>query len=203
MTTKDYKRLHELHVEHQRAIDALLEGCTDAEAADHAGVHRVTVTQWRLYHLLFRAELNRRRAEELGTAAETLRGLLPEALETLADQLRIGDRRDRLALDVLHRAGVFTAVATSALAPTDPDEILDQEVRRRRSVTASSSKAAGENAPITEEERQATCEQLLAGAYASDGPSEEAGDVSAPPDSPRADRLPARTVTSTSMHSLS
>ncbi len=91
MTAKDFKRLHTLRMQHHRAIQALVSSATDAQAADLAGVHRVTVMHWRLYHPTFKAELNRRRVQALEAATDSLRTLLPGALVTLADQLRIGE----------------------------------------------------------------------------------------------------------------
>ena len=41
------------------ALDALLAGATQAEAAEAAGAHRVTVTKWASRHPAFVAELKR------------------------------------------------------------------------------------------------------------------------------------------------
>ena len=48
------------------AIDLLPPGKTDTEAAELLGLHRTTVTKWRLYDPVFQAALNRRRAEAWG-----------------------------------------------------------------------------------------------------------------------------------------
>ena len=63
MTTDDYKALRKVSERQQIAIEALLEGVTHAEAAERAGVHRVTLSKWDAAHPGFQAELNRRRRE--------------------------------------------------------------------------------------------------------------------------------------------
>src|SRR6516162_7609839 len=69
------------------AIDLLAAGKTDQEAADLLGLHRTTVTKWRLYDPVFQAALNQRRAEVWGAAADRLRSLIPKALDALAAAL--------------------------------------------------------------------------------------------------------------------
>jgi hypothetical protein len=58
MATKGYKRLHGVTVKQQNAIDRLVAGDTDEQAAQAAGVHRVTVSKWRLHDPAFQAALN-------------------------------------------------------------------------------------------------------------------------------------------------
>src|SRR5687767_4139563 len=152
MTTKDYKRLHGLTLEQHNAIDYLVLGQTDQAVAAEVGVHRVTITKWRLYDPLFQAELNRRRAELWRGSVDGTRGLLPTALDTLFDQLTAGEQRGRLALDLLRLAGVFTAsggLAAALVGPQDPTTILDDEALRRRPPADATSPPP----PITEEER--------------------------------------------------
>ena len=50
LATQRYKGLHELTIAQLNAIDLLVGGKTDKEVAGALGVHRVTVTPWRLYH---------------------------------------------------------------------------------------------------------------------------------------------------------
>ena len=152
MATRDYKRLHGLTVEQLNAIDRLVLGQTDQTVATEVGVHRVTITRWRLYDPLFQAELNRRRAELWRGSVDGARGLLPTALDTLFDQLTAGEQRGRLALDLLRLAGVFSAsggLASALVGPQDPTTILDAEALRRRPPTDDSSPPP----PITDEER--------------------------------------------------
>ncbi len=51
--TKSYNSDRELTIEQQRAIDELVLGKSDQEVAESIGVHRVTVTKWRLYDAHF------------------------------------------------------------------------------------------------------------------------------------------------------
>lgn len=122
---------HGLTVAQQNAVDLLAVGKNDTETAEALGVHRVTVTRWRLYSPEFRAALADRRQAVWGAAADRLRALLPKALDTLADALEQSDATDRVnvALAVLKLVGPLPLVPTE---PTDPDEILRREVERER-----------------------------------------------------------------------
>ena len=75
--TKCYQMLHDLTVEQQNTIDRLVAGDTDEQAAKAAGVHRVTVSRWRLYNPTFQAALNARRQEVWGASADKLRSSCP------------------------------------------------------------------------------------------------------------------------------
>ena len=75
--TGRYKRRHGPTVEQLNAIDHLVHGATDQETAEAVGVHRVTVTRWRNYDVVFQAELNRRRREVWQVSTDRLRALLP------------------------------------------------------------------------------------------------------------------------------
>jgi transposase len=50
-----------LSVEQENAIDLLVMGVTDREAAQKAGIARETISRWRNDNPYFLAELNRRR----------------------------------------------------------------------------------------------------------------------------------------------
>src|SRR5687767_14055419 len=92
-----------LSPEQLSAIELLLTGATDQHVADSIGRHRVTVTKWRLYHPQFRSALFRRQREAYRGAADAMRGILPMALDTLRDQLRVGQGRGAIAVSVLHK----------------------------------------------------------------------------------------------------
>ncbi len=98
-------RRSELSIGQQNAIDNLILGGTDAEAATAGGVGRQTVCDWRNHDPAFRAELNRERAALWSGSTDRLRSLVPLALTVLADAL--AERPDaRTALDVLRLAGI-------------------------------------------------------------------------------------------------
>jgi hypothetical protein len=64
-----------LSVTQLTAIDALITGKTDAEAAEAAGVTRPTVTDWRNHHPVFMATLNERRSAPWSEAHDRLRAM--------------------------------------------------------------------------------------------------------------------------------
>ena len=90
--THGYARLHKdgLTLPQQNAVDQLAAGKNDTETAEVLGLHRVTVTRWRLYDPAFQAELNRRRAELWGSAIDRFRSLVPKALAALDKALTSG-----------------------------------------------------------------------------------------------------------------
>src|SRR5579871_129127 len=100
-TTNGYATQRELSIRQQNAIDLLVTGKRDSEAGEAVGVHRVTVTKCRLYDPLFQAELNRRRAELWGTAAERLRAMLPKALDAIEAELTNTENRLAAAFQVV------------------------------------------------------------------------------------------------------
>jgi len=112
-----------LSIEQENAIDVLVTGKTDQATGDAVGVNRATVLKWRLHDPLFQAELNRRRADLWGTAAERLRALLPKALDVLANQLDDQDHGLQAAIAVVRLAGLEKIGAPKG--ETDADTIID------------------------------------------------------------------------------
>ena len=100
LATDCYTPRAELSPRQGTAISALVTGLSDRAAAEHAGVHRVTVTRWRLYDDTFRAAYIERLAERWTDAAEHLRALIPQAIDTLHHLLECGDDRTRLRVAV-------------------------------------------------------------------------------------------------------
>lgn len=122
------------------AIELLVGGRTDADVAALVGVHRVTVTRWRLYHSVFQAELNRRRHQVFGTAAEAFRSTLMRAVRTLRRQLRhekplVACRAARAMLALAHEF-------TPPDQPADPLAFIDLYARASDSSTNLSAQAA-------------------------------------------------------------
>ena len=70
------------------AVDCLAAGRNLQQVADAIGVQRPTVSHWLNHHCGFQAALNSRRQELWDGMVERLRGLLPEALDVLEQQLR-------------------------------------------------------------------------------------------------------------------
>ncbi len=91
-STKEHKNAQSaLSVGQLNAIDVLLSGAPDDDAAEAAGVTRETVTHWRTENPVFRAELNRQRQALWGVGVDGLRALVPKALRVLEDALADGD----------------------------------------------------------------------------------------------------------------
>jgi hypothetical protein len=112
-----------LSVEQLTAIDVLVMGKTDAEAAAAAGVTRPTVTDWRNHHPVFRATLNARRSALWAEAHDRLRALVGKAIETLEGAVQEG--KLSVSIDVLKIVGLHGAVgAHGALAPRGPSSAV-------------------------------------------------------------------------------
>ena len=154
-----YKRPNGLSVEQQNAIDLLTLGHTDLKVARTIGVSRTTVTKWRLYDPLFARTLADRRDQLWQGAHDGIRSFLPSALGTIGRQMRYGRNPSRFALDFLRVAGLFGTPSAPALAPPDEpltmEDLLDREVRRHRPPEL-------RDAPVTEAERDAMYDHMMA-----------------------------------------
>jgi hypothetical protein len=106
MTSRTYSRPNGLSENQLNAVEFVLAGSSDTQTAQRISIARETVTRWRNYDPFFKAEVERRRRELWSTTLNALRATLPQAMDTLRDQLRVGPNRGRLALDLLHRAGI-------------------------------------------------------------------------------------------------
>ena len=116
------------------AVDALAAGNTDEAVATYAGVHRVTVTRWRLYNPRFQAALNARRQEVWAASLDRLQALVPVAVQALAGVLADPTHKDRAAAALKLLQLVLPAPAPPA-GPTDPAEIVAAVVQARRDAT--------------------------------------------------------------------
>ena len=129
-----YQRANGLTVQQRNALELLIAGKTDQEVAQALGLNRVTVTRWRLYDVLFQAELDRQRHALWAAGADRLRALVPKAIETVERALERAQENEeldvRLAFQILKLAGLDRIAV-----PADPHNVqalLDQEVLRRR-----------------------------------------------------------------------
>lgn len=96
-TTDRYQSLLELNQAQVTAIEVLDAGGTHQEAADNAGVNRVTVTRWGRHHPAFIAELNRRKVERAENLAIRTDLLTASALEVVQRAVQEGDLSAALA----------------------------------------------------------------------------------------------------------
>ena len=79
-TESDQIRPPEVSDRQSIAIDALVSGALQREAAEKAGVQRTTVTAWCNHHIAFKAERNQRRQDRVEAAGEQLQETLCAAL---------------------------------------------------------------------------------------------------------------------------
>ena len=170
MDTNRYKlrrRQYALTDQQRSAIDLILGGANDRQVAERLAVSRVTFTRWRNYDPQFQLALNNRRTQLWAEGTDAIRTVLPEALDTIREQLRISPNRGRLALDLVVRAGLLGqpysgAIATAGVGPLTMDDLLDQEVLRHRAATGQpSTQQDGSPIPISEEDRDAAYERLM------------------------------------------
>ncbi|MGA8296883.1 MAG: helix-turn-helix domain-containing protein [Acidimicrobiales bacterium] len=89
--TSDYSSLHHLTPAQVVAVTALATGATHRQAADAAGVHRITVTRWTSHHPEFIAELNRLRADAIAETSTQIAELTRRALEVVTEAVDGGD----------------------------------------------------------------------------------------------------------------
>jgi hypothetical protein len=122
----------------ETAVDLLASGKTVTDTAQAIAVTRQTVSEWLNHHPGFQAALNRRRQELWVGMTDTLRGLLPKALEVLKSELE-GETPLPAAVHVLKACGLY-----GMLPPRGPTEVEDavlaeeerQSERRRKALMA-------------------------------------------------------------------
>src|SRR5713101_3507375 len=112
----------------EMAVDLLATGKTVTDTAAALSVSRQTVSEWLNRHPGFQAALNSRRQELWAGMADTLRGLLPRALEVLKCELE-GETPLPAAVHVLKACGLY-----GAPAPHGPTEVEDAVLAQRRRV---------------------------------------------------------------------
>ena len=116
--------------EQELAIARLLEGATDAEAAEAAGVTRQTVNTWRNRNPVFMAELNARRRALWDAHQDRLRGLIGRALDVLAEDLT-DDCQLFVARRIRQAAAVQILRAAAGLKPDGPVNAGEIEAQQR------------------------------------------------------------------------
>ena len=117
-TESDRIRPPEVSDRQSIAIDALVSGATQQEAAEKAGVQRTTVTEWCNKNIIFIAEWNRRRKQRLAAAGERLHEVTVAALDAVMESIRDGDIAAALAL--IRIVGVEHLVRAAQPGPTTP-----------------------------------------------------------------------------------
>ena len=140
MATKRDTTGHELvplSVAQLNAIDCLVRGLTDAEAAAAVGVSRQTVNVWRNHLPTFQAELNQRRLDVWAGSTDRLRALAAKALGVLEGALAVNPD-PAVALKIVQLVGLGDQgghLGEACIGPTDPEAIIEAAVLRRRGRT--------------------------------------------------------------------
>src|SRR5262245_44512264 len=93
----------ELSEQQQAAVELLAAGKTEKEAAKALNLPGDSVARWRMHDPVFQATLNACRAEAWRAGIDRLRSMVPQALDTLAEELARPDNPERckIALDIL------------------------------------------------------------------------------------------------------
>ncbi len=154
-----------LSMAQQNAVDALLAGLSDTEAAEAAGVTRQTVNAWKNHHPAVVAAMNEARRDMWERSADRLRSLVPMAIDALEVQLGSPLPDPQTALAVLKLAGLADRGAPlTPVGPTTAAAVLDAEIIARREADDPIA-AILSGGPITATERRAL-EAELAGLLA-------------------------------------
>jgi len=120
--TLETEDLYKLTQRQEKALDSILSGRTDQEAAESAGVRRQTVNSWKLHHPAFRAEMNRRRAEAYDQEVGRLRTLRESALQVVETALQNGSLRAALAV-----LRLITPPSAPTVDAVDPHKLVENE----------------------------------------------------------------------------
>jgi hypothetical protein len=180
MPTKPDKTGHfarELSVAKSNAIDLIVSGSNDQEAAESVGMTRQTVNGWRNHDPDFIAALNARRLDLWSGAVDKLRSLLPTALTTL--EAALIDRKDwRAAAAIVELAGLDRHERSKAnlgpysIGPTDAEAVVDALARARRRDPLGDLLTGGS---VTEGERREVLVELAAKRAASESAEHSGG----------------------------
>jgi hypothetical protein len=121
----------ELSEQQKAAVELLVSGKTDREAATALNLPGDSVVKWRMHDPVFQAALNAYRAEAWRAGIDRLRSMVPKALDALADELNRAEnpQRCKIALDVL-RLAKLTDI--SPQGPEEPETIVQEAVNRER-----------------------------------------------------------------------
>ena len=118
MTEPDQIRPREVSDRQSIAIDVLVSGATQREAAEKAGVQRSTVTGWCNKNIVFIAEWNRRRRQRLTAAGERLHEVTVAALDAVMESINNGDTVTALAF--IRIVGVEHLLSAAQPGPSTP-----------------------------------------------------------------------------------
>ncbi len=128
MTESDRIRPPGISDKQSIAIDALVSGAKQREAAEKAGVQRTTVTAWCNHNIAFIAERNQRREDRVEAAGERLQETLCAALDHLGERVRDGDTGAAMA--IVKAVGVGHLLNAVKPGPIDPAVVKTNLAKR-------------------------------------------------------------------------
>jgi hypothetical protein len=128
-----------LSPEQENAIDLLILGESDREAAEAMGVTREMVWHWRHEHPDFLAEPNWRRQALWAAARERLRALIHTAVDVIEKAVKCCDAK--AAIELLEIVKLHSEVRPPE-GPTDPDAILQERAQ------AQAGRELGDESPL-------------------------------------------------------
>ena len=120
--------LFHLQPNQELAIDVLLRGGTQQEAAEKSGVTRETVNRWCNRHPAFIAELNRRRHSHAQEVPARISDIDARALAVVRDAVVDGDLS--AAMGWL-RGRKLDALNSQPIGPTNPDDVISDMADKR------------------------------------------------------------------------
>ena len=114
----------------ETAVDLLVIGKTITDAAETIGVTRQTVSEWLNQHAGFQAAVNRRRQELWEELIDSLRNLVPKALQVLEGKMEGEAPSLMAAVYTLKAAGLYRIPLPNG--ETDAEEIA---IRQRQAAS--------------------------------------------------------------------
>ena len=122
----------ELNDNQLAALDVLMAGATQQQAADAVGVSRQTVNEWCTKTPLFIAERQTRRMLRTQHHADRVQLLADKAFDVFEDLLDEGDQKAATFIVRMAAADGFVAAAQPESAPlrTDVGDVLRERLRK-------------------------------------------------------------------------
>jgi hypothetical protein len=124
-TSRQAPRWKPLSPAQEAAITLYLAGHSDTDVAAAVGGTRQTCNEWRRQHVVFMAELERRRADLWRSSAERLRSGITKAIANLLGAVEAGDLKASIAL--LKAVDLYGDGALHPIRELDPETLIRQQ----------------------------------------------------------------------------
>ena len=131
MEQKFEKKSHNVSPIQEIALTLILQGRSDADAANEIGVPLEQFLQWRRYNPIFAAALNRRRRLLWENSLDQMRALIPQCMQTLQNVMneRTNANRWRAAVELLKLSGISPESSHDLgrmVGPDNPTEMAER-----------------------------------------------------------------------------